>query len=176
MRDIVERLLGGYESGSVSRRDLVLALAGLALGTSSSAAQTGAATPTSAAPLQPQGLNHVSLFVSDMNRSVQFYQRVFEMPVQSVQQNGTNLAAGDGTQFLGIYQVPGTPRIDHVCLSVRDFDSDRVMATLRENGVEGRVRMRGEVPEVYFTDPDGLSIQVQDPAYCGGGGPLGGQC
>jgi len=50
------------------------------------------------------------------------------------------------------------------------------MAMLRENGVEGRICMRGEGPEIYFTDPDGLSIQVQDPNYCGGGGVLGEQC
>ena len=31
-------------------------------------------------------------------------------------------------------------------------------------------------PELYFSDPDGLSIQLQDVAYCGGGGYLGGVC
>ena len=29
---------------------------------------------------------------------------------------------------------------------------------------------------LYFTDPDGLRIQLQDVAYCGGGGYLGGVC
>jgi hypothetical protein len=29
---------------------------------------------------------------------------------------------------------------------------------------------------VYFTDPDGLLIQVQDVRYCGGGGYLGDVC
>jgi catechol 2,3-dioxygenase-like lactoylglutathione lyase family enzyme len=136
-----------------------------------------AAAQAPAAPMAVQGINHVSIFVSDMDRSVEFYQRIFEMPIKSVQQGGTNLAAGGGNQFLGIYQVGQTPRIDHVCLSIRDFDPDRVMAALRENGVEtGRVRMRGEVPEVYFTDPDGLSVQVQDVSYCGGSGVLGNQC
>ena len=31
-------------------------------------------------------------------------------------------------------------------------------------------------PELYFSDPDGLSIQLQDPSYCGGGGYLGEVC
>lgn len=175
MREIIERLLGGYETGAVSRRDLVLALAGLAMGGRAAAAQT--ATPaTTAVPMPVQGINHVSIFVSDMDRSVEFYQRIFEMPVLSLQQNGTNLRAGPGNQFLGIYQVGPTPRIDHVCFTIPDFDPDEVIATLRENGVEGRVRMRGEVPEVYFNDPDGLSMQIQDVRYCGGSGALGEQC
>ncbi len=31
-------------------------------------------------------------------------------------------------------------------------------------------------PEAYFSDPDGVSIQLQDPDYCGGGGYLGDDC
>ena len=31
-------------------------------------------------------------------------------------------------------------------------------------------------PELYFTDPDGLLMQLQDTKYCGGGGYLGDAC
>ena len=34
----------------------------------------------------------------------------------------------------------------------------------------------GGTPELYFTDPDGLAIQIQDVKYCGGGGFLGELC
>jgi hypothetical protein len=34
----------------------------------------------------------------------------------------------------------------------------------------------GGTPELYFTDPDGLAIQIQDVKYCGGGGFLGEVC
>ena len=34
----------------------------------------------------------------------------------------------------------------------------------------------GGTPELYFTDPDGLAIQLQDVTYCGGGGFLGDVC
>jgi hypothetical protein len=34
----------------------------------------------------------------------------------------------------------------------------------------------GGTPELYFTDPDGLAIQIQDVKYCGGGGFLGDVC
>lgn len=171
MRELIDRLIGGYESGSLSRRDLLVALTGLAVGTRAEA-QSGQA------PMQVRGINHISIFVPDMERSVAFYQRLFNMPVQSVQQNGTNLSAGDGNQFLGIYQVPGViPRIDHVCFVIDDFDVDGVMRTLAENGVEGRVRMReGVVAEIYFTDPDGISVQIQHRDYCGGMGLLGDEC
>lgn len=173
MREIIERLLGGYETGNISRRDLVLGLSALAVGGRTAAAHAQPAR----LPIRLSGLNHVTLFVSDMQRSVDFYRGLFGLEVQSVQSNGTNLAVGDGTQFLGLFQIPNTPpRIDHVCLSVDGFDVDTVIGSLREYGVEGRVRMRGEVPEIYFTDPDGLSVQLQDPSYCGGSGALGNGC
>lgn len=173
MRDQIDALLTQYETGSLSRRQLILALAAAVVGGRPASAQT----PTRA-PLQPRGLNHVSIFVPDRERSVAFYQRIFNMPVQSVQANGTNLSAGNGTQFLGIYQVAANPpRIDHVCFVVDDFDVDGVMSALAENGVQGRVRMReDEVAEIYFNDPDGISVQIQDPRYCGGMGLLGDQC
>jgi len=31
-------------------------------------------------------------------------------------------------------------------------------------------------PELYFTDPDGILIQLQDSSYCGGNGYLGEEC
>jgi hypothetical protein len=31
-------------------------------------------------------------------------------------------------------------------------------------------------PELYFTDPDNLTMQLQDIRYCGGSGALGDVC
>ena len=36
--------------------------------------------------------------------------------------------------------------------------------------------IEGGTPEVYFSDPDGIRIQLQDAVYCGGGGYLGDDC
>jgi catechol 2,3-dioxygenase-like lactoylglutathione lyase family enzyme len=87
------------------------------------------------------------------------------------------------------------PRIDHVCLGMDNFNVDGILKTLEGFGIKPRgtnplgpmmsyVSMRmenrggapGGTPELYFTDPDGLSIQLQDVKYCGGGGYLGDVC
>lgn len=174
MHDVIDRLLGGYENGRISRRELILGLSALAVGAGGARSET-----RQEAPFRARTLNHTTLFVSDVERSVRFYRRLFGMPVRSRQENGVNLAAGDRNQFLGLYQVPDglEPTIHHICLGVDDFDPDRAMETLEEHGVEsGRIRMRGETPELYFTDPDGLDVQIQDVGYCGGGGVLGDRC
>ena len=42
--------------------------------------------------------------------------------------------------------------------------------------MENRGGAPGGTPEQYFTDPDGLLMQLQDTTYCGGGGFLGDAC
>src|SRR3954465_1291036 len=94
MEHEISTLIGRYENGSLSRRELVGALALMAL------APGGA----SAAPagVERAGINHVSVSVSDLNGWVDFYKRVFALPV--VPQNGANLVQlGVGkTQHLSI--------------------------------------------------------------------------
>ena len=42
--------------------------------------------------------------------------------------------------------------------------------------MENRGGAKEGTPELYFTDPDGLLIQLQDVKYCGGSGVLGEVC
>jgi hypothetical protein len=42
--------------------------------------------------------------------------------------------------------------------------------------MENRGGAKEGTPELYFTDPDGLLMQLQDVSYCGGGGVLGSVC
>ena len=42
---------------------------------------------------------------------------------------------------------------------------------------DGKSRRRaGGTAGLYFTDPDGLLMQLQDRSYCGGSGVLGNTC
>src|SRR5260370_35180271 len=72
MEHVISSLLGRYESGTLTRRELIqgLALLTVASGTIS-AADTGFAGTT---------INHVSIQVSDIKRSAEFYMRAFGLP------------------------------------------------------------------------------------------------
>jgi catechol 2,3-dioxygenase-like lactoylglutathione lyase family enzyme len=180
----------------MTRRQLLQSLPALAL--------ARRAYGQAAAPIRVRGINHVTLSVSDVKRSVDFYQGLFGMPVISRQGMTANLQIGAGPQFLGVSSAgSNAPNINHLCLGVDDFNVDRITAILSQRGlaktdVAGnagggglgggamrmRVRMRGPeagggkdgTPELYFSDPDGVVIQLQDPRYCGGGGALGNIC
>lgn len=98
--------------------------------------------------------------------------------------------------FVGARGRPAQPLIHHACLTVEDFDPERILKTLEAFGVKPRgdrraptrplesyVTMRmpnrggaaDGTPELYFTDPDGILLQIQDVRYRGGSGYLGDQ-
>ena len=163
-----DQLLKRYERGEMSRRDLLTAL---------SAVVAAAAAPTTvdAAPAvgPVKQMNHVSIFVPDVQKSKQFYQDLFGLPLLTNQDPGVNLSTGPS--FLGIYPAPNAQKgsINHLGLGIENFDADAVLKTLTERGVPARIRQRGDTKELYLTDPDGISVQLQDTRYVGGTGPLG---
>ena len=174
MSEIIARLVKKYEAGQMTRRDLIVSLSALVMAPPRTMAQSRSPT------IPVSTLNHVTLSVADVQRSVEFYQGLFGMPMLTSQgpdpeleaATSPSLTIGTGPQALGFFeggsQVP--PSIHHFCLGVERFDVDQTLKTLADHGVEGRVRMRdGEVPEVMFSDPDNLSVQIQDVSYCGGG-------
>jgi catechol 2,3-dioxygenase-like lactoylglutathione lyase family enzyme len=165
MSDKVNGLLSQYESGRLSRRQFVTAMSALL------------ATPAALAAPEPIGtvqqLNHVTVFVPDVQKSVRFYQDLLGLTVLTEQSPGINLNAGTG--FIGIYpaQASTPASINHFCLGVKDFDADAALKKLTDRGVRANIRLRGETKELYFNDPDNLRVQLQDSKYKGGGGVLG---
>jgi catechol 2,3-dioxygenase-like lactoylglutathione lyase family enzyme len=164
----LDALLKQYENGSLSRRDLLAALA-LLVAAPAAADAAQAAKPVGAV----KSMNHVTVFVPNVPKSVDFYQGLFGMPILTKQDAGINLATGTG--FYGIYpaQNATTGSINHVCFGMENFDADAVLKQLTDRGIKGNIRLRGDTKELYFTDPDGIRVQLQDVKYIGGTGVLG---
>ena len=160
----LDGLLARYESGQISRRELLGGLAAMAMTPSMAAAQPAIGTAES--------INHVTVFVRDVGKSVDFYQRLFGTQLLTRQDPGVNLQVG--SSFLGIYPAEnGAPGINHLCFGLKNFDADVVVSKLAASGVRGNIRLRGDTKELYFTDADNVRVQLQDTRYRGGTGPLG---
>ena len=142
-------------------------------------------------PVRVEGLHSVTLAVSDIGRSLEFYQGLFGMPIQTRHRDTVLLRIGNGPSFVGLTPAGRSqPRIDRWGMSIQNFDSEAVIAALTRHGVRQerggtglgggphRIRssIRGNTPEIHMGDLNGLVIQLQDSAYCGGSGPLGATC
>ncbi|MCB1672379.1 MAG: VOC family protein, partial [Pseudomonadales bacterium] len=154
MKNQIEALLTQYEENRLTRRQLVTSLL-------SAAGAAALGQPLLAQTVAPaaigRSMNHVSLSVSDVTRSADFYQRVLGMEIISRPANGgLNLGLGEES-FLGLYNIAGTRGMHHLCIGVDDYDADRLNARLAEHGIEGRVnrnpanRTSGG-DQLYFND------------------------
>ena len=143
MTDAINLLVQQFQNGRFSRREVVNGLAALF------AAATGSAARSPSPPVAARTLNHVSISVTDIKRSVDFYQSLFGMRIISQQGTGNNpiaggdgsvvnLAPGAGPEFLGIYQGKPVGDIGHFCLGVQNFDADRVLAALQSRASKGQ--------------------------------------
>ena len=182
--------LTGRERSSVSHNDVTRrvflgSLAALGAG-ARIFTQSGGQTP-----IVPRALNHMTLSVTDIGRSLEFYQGLFGMPLAARQANTLVLRIGEGPQFVALSggNANASRTMNHLCLTVDDFDADRLVGILGEHGVmpaagrglsggpmRVRIRMRGEdfggaaegTPELYFGDPMGSSSSFKTRATAAG--------
>src|SRR6185295_7832067 len=113
-----------------SRRQLLLSLPALAI------APRVWAQATARPPISIRYFNHWMLGVSDVQRSIDFYQSLFGMPIQARQGSTVLLRVGPGPQYLGLTSAGSNPpRIVHSGLAVDNFNADRIVSALLEHGV-----------------------------------------
>jgi metallothiol transferase len=146
VQQLIAALLDRYESGQVSRRRLIQALAALA----------ATAPPATAAesPFKGVGLNHIAVRVTDIPRTKAFYQELLGLPLLS--ESDSSLFLKTGGEFLSFFKNT-TPGLDHYCVAIEDFKPDAVMGKLAGRGLKPR-RPNG-TDRIYFRDPDGLEVQ-----------------
>ncbi|PYR28555.1 MAG: hypothetical protein DMF98_02565 [Acidobacteria bacterium] len=153
MVDTLDTLVTSYDRGTLTRRQLLQALAVVAapVGTR---AQT-----TNGGVTKARTLHHVNVQVSDVPRSEAFYRTLFRLPptrrVQGPDNHGLDLPGG-GLIILQKSDRPG--RIDHFCVGVDSFDAERLRTAAKTAGLEG---VQGSAADNFFvSDPDGLRVQV----------------
>jgi catechol 2,3-dioxygenase-like lactoylglutathione lyase family enzyme len=179
---------------SIDRRHFLAALPALAM-----APRILAQAPARAS-FRVNGLSQITLTVSDVARSLEFYQGLFGMPVQARQGSTVLLRIGNGPRFLALKPAAAgeRPSISALGFGVQDFSVDRALQTLAAHGItaapstaekpgpkQALVRTRrqneggspdGSTRELFVADPSGVVFQLHDVTYCGGSGALGNVC
>lgn len=161
MIETIERMLNDLERGKLSRRQLAVSLAALAAGAS---AVPGAFAASAQTGIRAMSINHVTVRVPDLHRTLQFYQEFFGMPLR--QQSPTVHILGVGDSFFGIEQGESkTATVDHYDFGIADFNADEIRAKLDERGLNFSDSTSKE--SFKFHDADGFQVQVNATNYTG---------
>ena len=153
---VIAELVERFERGGLTRRQLIQGLAALvaAGGTSAAAAQS--------AGLKATGIDHASVLVTDLQRSAEFYRRIFGlMPVSEDKANrilrlGT-AGAGVNATIVSLRQQNPPGLIDHFAISVDGFNRDAVTQTLKQHGLTPDNNIEFGF---HIKDPDGAVVQI----------------
>ena len=152
MESIISDLVSRFEKGALSRRDLVQGLAMLAA--SSTAASAAAQDQIE---FSTANIDHVSMQVADLQRSVDFYQKTFGFPVVSEEKALGIVRLGHGRTLVSFNLEKPTGIIDHFSIGVPRFTKEAATRYFAQRGLQ-----TGDDPYhgLHVRDPDGNYVQV----------------
>ena len=127
------------------------------------------------------GLDHVVLRVGNLDRAIDFYERVLNCRVERRLEQPKLVQLRAGTSLIDLVPASASPseagndagrNMDHFAVRVDGFDAAALAKHLRQHGVEaGEVRERygaeGYGPSLYICDPDGNTVELKGPATRG---------
>jgi catechol 2,3-dioxygenase-like lactoylglutathione lyase family enzyme len=152
MEAMISGLVNRFERGALTRRELVQGLAALA-------AANGAASVAQGqdAGIKGAKIDHVSIQVSDLPRSIAFYQKMFGLTILSEDKPNEIVRLGAGKVLVSLHHKSPTGLVDHFAIGVEKFNKETVTRELKE---------RGATPEdnldagFHIRDPEGISVQI----------------
>jgi metallothiol transferase len=111
-------------------------------------------------------INHFLFSVTDLEKSIEFYQNVFDAKLLV---KGINLAYFDlNGIWMALNVEKDIPRNEiqysysHIAFTVKDEEFDTLFKKLETLGVNilpGRIRDERDKSSIYFTDPDGHKFE-----------------
>jgi glyoxylase I family protein len=136
-----------------------------------------------------QGVHHVALVCSDVERTIAFYQDLLGFPLVDVRENRDYEGSthfffdlGHGN-MLAFFDFPGHDmpewqetlgNLQHIAISVEPGSWERLKTKLEEAGIAYVGPDRGAVNSMYFRGPDGEGLELlKEPLMVHDGVQLG---
>jgi catechol 2,3-dioxygenase-like lactoylglutathione lyase family enzyme len=151
MEAVISTLVNRFEEGKVSRRELVQALAALAV-----AGGAASAAPQET-PFKPSRIDHISIQVTDLPRSIAFYQKIFGLTVLGEDKPNEIVRMGTTRVIVSLHHKPPTGIVDHFAIAIDGFDRDAVTRALRQQGLTAEENLDYGF---YVRDPEGIPVQI----------------
>ena len=150
MESIISNLLARFEKGSLSRRELVQGLAMLAVSGTAAAAQDDVDFKTAT-------VDHVSIQVADLQRSIDFYQKTFGFPVMSHDPKLGITHLGHNKMLVSLNQQGPAGIVDHFAIGIPRFSKETAARYLMQRGA---TPLNDPYAGLHVQDPDGINVQI----------------
>ena len=153
MDAIIADLVRRFERGGLTRRELIGTLSVLVAG---GAAPVARAAQASALP--STGIDHVSILVTDLQRSARFYQDVFGLSPLSEDKPNQILRLGSKRTLVSLrHEGAASGVVDHFAIAVGNFNKEAATRQLRQHGLTPQENVQYGF---HVKDPDGMIVQV----------------
>jgi catechol 2,3-dioxygenase-like lactoylglutathione lyase family enzyme len=148
---IISKLVTRFEQGALTRRELIQGLAMLT-----------AASGAAAAGLEDTGfkgakIDHVSIQVNNLQRSIDFYQKMFGFSVVSQDKSNEIVRLGITKTLVSLHHKSPTGIVDHFAIAVDPFNKESVTRDLKQRGASPEENIDAGF---HIKDPEGLSVQI----------------
>jgi len=152
METVIASLVKQFESGALSRRDLVQALLTLA-----ATGSMALAAPFQETPFKSTRIDHISIQVTDLPRSIAFYQKVFGLSILNEDKANEIVRMGTTRTIVSLHHKPPTGIMDHYAIAIDGFDRDSVTRALKQLGLTAEENLDYGF---YVRDPEGIPVQI----------------
>jgi catechol 2,3-dioxygenase-like lactoylglutathione lyase family enzyme len=153
MEVIISNLVAQYEKGSLSRRDLVRGMAMLAASTASGTA----AAATDEITFKTADIDHVSIQVADLQKSVEFYQKMFGFSVISEDKPLGIIRLGTDRTIVSLNHQSPAGIVDHFAIGVPKYTKEAAGRYLTQRGAQP---LDDPYAGFHVKDPDGINVQI----------------
>ncbi|HEU4619606.1 MAG TPA: VOC family protein, partial [Gammaproteobacteria bacterium] len=111
-------------------------------------------------PFKSTRIDHVSMQVKDLARSIDFYQKVFGLAVLNEdKQNEIARLGAMGTRkiIVSLHHKEPTNIVDHFAIAVDDFKKESATASLAQLGLKAEENLDYGF---FVRNPDGIPVQI----------------
>ena len=152
MEALISNLLKRFETGALTRRELIQRLAVMA-----SASGMASAAAAQEPGFKTTKIDHVSIQVRDLPRSIAFYQNLFGLSVVSEDKPNEIVRLGTTKALVSLHHKNPTGIVDHFAIAVEPFNKESVTRYLKQRGANPEDNLDAGF---HITDPEGISVQV----------------
>lgn len=151
MHQVVEDLLQQFDEGTLTRRQLAQ---GLAVMATAAAAAPARAQET---PFRAAGIDHISIQVTDLAASIEFYQSIFGLSILNQDVENEIVRMGRDRVIVSLHHKEPTGIVDHFAIAIEGFDQAETTRALAVHGLTAQTNLDYGF---YVRDPEGVPVQI----------------